>query len=87
MTCILQNSLGIELCGSETVGNYDLERKLAFVKALFGVCHNRTCISLQFLTKKLPFESQNVSTEVVFNQREMFESSAFVSSRALFHPW
>ena len=30
---------------------YDFERKLAFVKALFGVCHNCTCISWSVLQR------------------------------------
>ena len=30
---------------------YDFERKLAFVKALFGVCHNCTCISCSVLQR------------------------------------
>lgn len=34
---------------------------------------------LQFLTKKLPSESQNVSTEVIFHRREMFASQPLLA--------
>lgn len=34
---------------------------------------------LQFLTKKLPFESQNASSKVFLNRREMVESQPLLA--------
>lgn len=61
---------------------YDLERKPCIFRGLcFGCALTAHLHFLLFLTKKLPFESQNISTAVIFNQREMFEMSAFVSPK------
>lgn len=58
---------------------FDFERKPVFSEAFVLAMPDVHLHFLPFLTKKLPFESQNVSTEVIFNRREMFESQPLLA--------
>ena len=66
----------LDFCGNEMVGTgYEFERKPVFSETfVLGVPWLHLHF-LQFLTKKLPFESQTVSAKVIFTQREVWKLS------------